>query len=877
MIGPSLLAKLKNRGGLIVAGFLLTVCIPRTFAGTVEDGFNPGNTYPDDKVIAVGIRSDGKYLLHDGTLLNRNGTRDTNYDLGPDNSLQPLRSAYLLNNGQLLVAGAFTSLNDGAVNRAGLARLDEDGSVDQTFPDVQIGGLVSVNKVLVQLDGKILIVGEFDTVAGQPRENIARLNADGSLDTGFSVDALDGLNTDEVFEVEIQRNNKILIGGSFNAIGGITRKQIARLNPDGSLDPGFDPHADRGGGAEVTDIDIQGDGKIVYVGNISSVNETVNSNLGFVSSRYISRILPDGSPDPEFLNPGPSGGSSPGISSVEIAANGKFYVYGRFEHFGALVQNPEFDRDGFARLNADGTVDEDFIFDINLPSRELLLGQENGKLLMSQSNSVGPFLVRLNEDRTEDVDFNPGANGSVRAFSVQDDHKIVVGGSFTQIGGENINRIARLNADGSIDETFFSASGLNQDVLALATLADGSVMVGGRFNNVGINPRLIRILKDGALDTDFILSPNGEVQALLVRPDGKVLVAGEFSGLSDFSIPSFVSRAGIALVNVDGTVDNSFVPELGDSTALNTFVSVIALQPDGKVLVGGRFKFPNKPVEYGFFRLNADGSLDDTFAPEPDRPPFAMLITPDNKILASGSFGEMAGEPSNRIARINANGNIDDTFDADTQIGGTNGIFGLNLQVDGKMVVGGDFSGIGGEARQGIARLNSDGSADNDFVVGDNSTTTLLEIMAEQGGKILAGGSFTSLGSETRDRLARIAPEGGGTSRLTFNADTREVNWYRFGQAPVLQHAQLQTSMDGENWQTIKQLGRVGSTSHWQATLDTSPVDSQFIRALGFYGDGNSMSVLDVVLPLAYTDDSDADILCIIGKSANGHVFSFCL
>ena len=135
--------------------------------------------------------------------------------------------------GKILIGGAFTNFNGTARNY--LARINADGSLDTGFnPNADS----YVNGLAVQADGKILLVGDFTTVSGTTRNRIARINANGSLDTGFNPNANGGINNGGINCVTVQADGKILVGGGFTAIGGIGRNLIARLNANGSLDTG---------------------------------------------------------------------------------------------------------------------------------------------------------------------------------------------------------------------------------------------------------------------------------------------------------------------------------------------------------------------------------------------------------------------------------------------------------------------------------------------------------------------------------------------------------------------------------------------------------------------------------------------------------------
>ncbi len=158
--------------------------------------------------------------------------------------------------GKTIIGGDFTSVGGTARNR--MARLNSDGSLDSGFnPNANN----AVYSVAVQADGKILLGGDFTTVGGTTRNRVARLNSDGSLDPGFNPNA-----SNTVFSVAVQADGKILLGGDFTTVGGTARNRVARLNSDGSLDSGFNPNADN----TVRSVAVQADGKILLGGDFTS-------------------------------------------------------------------------------------------------------------------------------------------------------------------------------------------------------------------------------------------------------------------------------------------------------------------------------------------------------------------------------------------------------------------------------------------------------------------------------------------------------------------------------------------------------------------------------------------------------------------------------
>jgi uncharacterized delta-60 repeat protein len=202
-----------------------------------------------------------------------------------------------------------------------------------------------------------------------------------------------------------------------------------------------------------------------------------------------------------------------------------------------------------------------------------------------------------------DTSFDPGsgANSVVWAIAEQPDGKILIGGDFTIYNGAPRNRIARLNSDGSLDAGFNPGSGANNDVRAMAVQPDGKILIGGWFTIYNGAPRnyMARLNSDGSLDTGFDpgSGANEFLYVVALQPDGKILIGGEFT------IYNGAPRNYIARLNSDGSLDTSFDPGSG----ANEWVWAMAVQPDGKILIGRRFHelqwHPSKlyrPIEFGW-------------------------------------------------------------------------------------------------------------------------------------------------------------------------------------------------------------------------------------------------------------------------------------
>jgi len=328
-----------------------------------------------------------------------------------------------------------------------------------------------VNELAIQADGKILVGGQFTSIGGQPRNDIARLNADGTLDTAFNPNASGG-SFSFVLALAIQADGKIVVGGDFTSIGGQPRNRIARLNADGTADTAFNPNSN----GIVNELAIQADGSILVGGNFTSIGG--QPRIG------IARLNADGTADTAF-NPNASGGSFSGVFALAIQADGKILVGGIFTSIGGQPRN------NIARLNADGTLDTAFNPNANGRVNELAI-QADGKIVVgglftSIGGQTRNSIARLNADGTLDTAFNPNANEEVLALAIQADGKILVGGRFTSIGGQPRNNIARLNADGTADTAFNPNA--NNFVTALAIQSNGSILVGGDFTSIDGQPR----------------------------------------------------------------------------------------------------------------------------------------------------------------------------------------------------------------------------------------------------------------------------------------------------------------------------------------------------------------------------------------------------
>lgn len=352
---------------------------------------------------------------------------------------------------------------------------------------------------------------------------------------------------------------------------------------------------------------------------------------------------------------------------------------------------------------------------------------------------------------------NASPNSSVRKTLVQPDGKVLVGGAFTQVAGQNRLRVARLNADGSLDPSFANPQ-VGGQVWAMALQPDGKILIGGDFKQVAGQNRtyVARLNADGSLDTTFNAVTDGTVYDLALLPDGKVVVGGAFKA---FKFGQFTNpRLKVARLNANGTIDLTF----GDP-GIDLVVFDVTAQPDGSVLVSGHFGQVGGQTIYNVARLTSAGKLDAGFKPAtpPDAIVYELALQPDGKVLMGGDFAFVNGTARNRIARVNANGTLDPTFPDANPNGG---IDSVTLQDDGKILIGGTFSLVGATPRSHVARLNADASLDTSFAPQPNGTS-VSGTTVQADGNILISGSFTEVEGQPRSGLARVfgTSTGGGS------------------------------------------------------------------------------------------------------------------
>jgi len=231
--------------------------------------------------------------------------------------------------------------------------------------------------------------------------------------------------------------------------------------------------------------------------------------------------------------------------------------------------------------------------------------------------------------------------------AVQSDGKIIIGGNFTTLKSATANFIARLNADGTPDSGFTPGTGFNGYVNSVAVQSNGKIIIGGYFttlNSATVN-RIARLDADGTPDTTFTTNTgtgfNNDVQKVAVQSNDKIIIGGQFTTLNSATINR------IAQLNADGTLDTTFTTNTG--TGFSGTVKALAVQSDDKIIVGGGFTTLNGATVNNIARLGSSESSESSESSgssESGVPVFSLSFDSMPGVLISGAVGSWVSLPT---------------------------------------------------------------------------------------------------------------------------------------------------------------------------------------------------------------------------------------
>jgi uncharacterized delta-60 repeat protein len=739
------------------------------------------------------VQADGKVIVWGGSLsegskikglvarLNTDGSVDTSFTFCGC-GFGAVATVAIEASGEMLVAGSTSA------NRSKVVRIFDSGALDTNYATPFDGGLnspgISASIRALQPDGKALIATLPSPSSGSSM-TMGRYQTNGLADPSFTPIVLGGVFV-YVPDIAIASDGKFYLGFT-SSFSGHFFASLKRFNADGTVDESWTQPAIPSDSGRINGVNVQADGSILVSG-LNSING--------VSVHKLARILSAGNVDLAFNVSG-----FVGIDQVESLANGKILIAAS-----VAVGNP----DSIYRLNSNGSTDSSLVKPAAITAENdgvlvgdknsmtgkdgVLVGDKNsvrgsefaqaastavldrfsvdaqGKVVFFGSDVSGQQFYRLDASGSFDSTFDSRLTefGKVSFMLRQADGKVVINGTFIGVNGVPQTQFARLDSDGSLDPTFNAGTGFDLTPTSMISQADGRILAAGMFTHYNGTPvsNVVRINSDGSLDAGFTPHVLFAVNTLALQGDGKIMVGG----------------GGIARLNVNGTVDNSFSAIFGSPG-----IVAILVQSDGKFVVGGSFAGVNGFSRNNLARLNSDGSLDTAYNPTGFVGGFsALFMQPDGKVLAGNNGGS---DSSLTLSRLNVDGTTDATFSPVHFGGGQVGtrINAMAFRANGEILVGGDFNIAAQSLTRSFAWLNSSGKV-SPLIFPEGVDGIVRSLVFQPDGKLLMAGDFSRIGNTPRPGVARVSlATFHGSPQFDFDGDGRadisifrpsDGNWY---------------------------------------------------------------------------------------------------
>jgi uncharacterized delta-60 repeat protein len=689
-----------------------------------------------------------------------------------------LKSVLVQPDGRLLVSGGFAVAGD--TPRTYVARLLPDGRADRSFDPHPVAAPANGGAgVAVHAHGGVLLWGNFGTSDNpEPAQQIVRLLADGTPDRTFQVDP--SLTFHDLDELVTTLDGAVMVGGQFSVPARQFQRTWVRLAPNGRLEHLFDP-------ATGPWFTPQPDGRVIQWGPASLTND-----LWYY---HLSRALPNGEPDGSFtaalqdhlatgteittVAPLKDGRLAVGLVEtnghgevVRLLADGQVdstfhtsltgqvdriaeLLDGELAVWGVNVPYPQ----PLTRLRADGSVDVLFTGDAAVDDPRSLNSvtmELDGRLLLcgDGSGGAGP-LWRVDGHGRVDKAFDPilGQPGPIQTILALPDGSWLAGGRFRVVDGLDAPYLVQVRPDGQVrhlvaPEPIHDGSG----VISLTRHADGTLYAGVMDTNY--HGRVLRYTAEGEPDASFRMDAGWGISptALAVLASGGVVVG--------FGVPEHMTHPLLWRFHPDGSRDLSFNPVF-NADRHSQFVSGLAIASRDRILVSGGFTTVNSSPQAGLVRLEPDGSVDSSFRPRLSWSGLvrmtAIAVGSSGQLVLAGAFTNVDGQARQGLARVDDAGRADERFAP--RFDSLSWVYQarIALEPDGSLVVAGDFGRVNDLPCRGLARFEADGSLDPTFDWGDglDGRVTCLAVDRDEG--ILLGGAFVHWREHQRSGMLRLA------------------------------------------------------------------------------------------------------------------------
>ena len=797
--------------------------------------------------------------------------------------------------GRVIAGGTFNMINGSA--RAKLAFFKADGTIITGTPTPS----ATVQTLATQTSGEILLGGDFTSINGTIRNHIARILPNLSLEAGFNPNA-----SATVYALALQTDGKILAGGNFTTVGETTRNNVARLYNGVAANSLYAVNAarivwDRTGTNEATqrvtfEIDT-GSGYGPLAGTISSVatgwqiipstplsGATNNVRAtAFPSDSHSSGthqtiasipVLPEISVTVNNV-PMTDGASTVTFPSLQVGATSTETVTISNIGLGTLTLTSPVTVSGqwviesqpATSIPSGTNVSFNILFD---PASE---GVQLGTLsIASDDINENPFTVNLSGEATagpggQDLTWQPSAERGkqVRALAKSSNDNVWIGGDFTALGATPRLRLALIKKDTDPISPVIELQAQAATIIPVGTinciaqLPDGTALVGGQFSTkrlywVGFTPT-----GEVTLKTFFTLvsatgdtAANTYVTCMAVQADGSVLVGGRFGGITVNNVTQKGSLIRIIFSSGVASIDPSF-----STGSANQPVRGMALQTDGKIVL--TYEASNSGPS-AIVRIASNGDRDATFA---SLAYSVGVVTLDaqGRVYVLGRFNYTGAPDQSGVGRLSPLGVLDEDFELVPSAA-----FTLLPMADGTLVVASGSIGTLASTNR-LEKFLATGAADSSFV--SPITGTVRTVCSQEDGALLIGGLFTTTaGSFTSARIINSSV----SASLTV-VDSTRVQWLRGGALPETQVVVFDVSQDnGATWVQFAKEQQYGQgkriTGGWELTGINLPF-SGILRARAYIQSAGNSSIMEDQVSFSGLNVSD---LIVQAPGANGQL-----
>lgn len=756
---PSLIR--YTTGLLILIGAQLTWALE-----TIDSDFNPTILARSAKVNDISWNPVSEYFylatdVKEGAVFkfNEDGSRVEDFSL-PHNGL--IKFIHCLPDGTIYIAGTFTEVDGHSTFH--LARLHANGSIDDSLTIIEDDLMDDsydrqVTAVALGSDGKIYVGLGTSVFESGEAPAVIRFNDDGTKDNTFTSPLMDYGNRDRdnLYDETDSRIDVIhelpdgdfLIGGNFGQIGAMTQVSLARMSPNGTIDSDFTPTIEvdtfAWDPAIVRKIHERNDGSLLIAGTFESINGIVRPGIaainedGTVVESFNANLY-----DSYFDYDG-----TVAIHDFVVDASDDLTLIG--SRFRAIGLSGSIES---ARMDADGNIDSNYTPEMRVPDNIAI--SPDGVAMIGRfryitiGSTVPPILMHFDsnaENVTELVIDKPTT--PTLLLPRHGTGPIIWGNTVASVNGTPVTSPVALTINGEVDTSFTPQIDDEATINAMFQLADGRIIMAGRFEiSEGNHHNLVVLTPEGGFLKSYDIYDYYDITNMELLSSGRFILSGSAYSYPH-PAPSEIAMLRRDFADTDNPIDTSFNPPDGLVYKLRDAIET----PTGEVFLTDSSSWNSIGISNrGIIKLYADGSLDENFAPYGDLKYASFRdIELDNfgRIYVSGSlqFNDLS---RTQLIRITSTGEFDTSFSP--QLAEYGYVSHLQMLRDGRLIVAGGFNGD----REDLAILDTNQNIDESFNIGSGVNNQISGIQLLAPNILYVHGLFSEIQNQTRNGVARF-------------------------------------------------------------------------------------------------------------------------